>query len=112
MKKIFIAGCGGMLGDAFYNVFKEESFPYLKSLKQRLQNYRKTINETKTPFTFGSVFKVSLPISFLFYTYIEIYFRIRRILCFFTENFKIGIKGSVQFHLKDFRPLVNDQSLH
>ena len=24
MKKIFIAGCGGMLGDAFYNVFKEE----------------------------------------------------------------------------------------
>jgi dTDP-4-dehydrorhamnose reductase len=24
MKKIYIAGCGGMLGEAFYNVFKEE----------------------------------------------------------------------------------------
>ena len=22
MKKIFMSGCGGMLGDAFYNVFK------------------------------------------------------------------------------------------
>ena len=24
MKKIYIAGCGGMLGEAFYDVFKEE----------------------------------------------------------------------------------------
>ncbi len=23
-KKIYIAGCGGMLGDAFYNVFKSD----------------------------------------------------------------------------------------
>ena len=56
MKKIFIAGCGGMLGDAFYNVFKEEfeilcadintSEKWLEFLDFRnFENYYKLVNK-------------------------------------------------------------------
>ena len=58
MKKIFIAGCGGMLGDAFYNVFKEEfeilcvdintSEKWLEFLDFRnFENYYKLVNKFK-----------------------------------------------------------------
>ena len=58
MKKIFIAGCGGMLGDAFYEVFKEEfdilcvdiniSEKWLEFLDFRnFKNYYELVNKFK-----------------------------------------------------------------
>ena len=62
-KKIFIAGCGGMLGEAFYNVFKNEynliatdkvkTDEWIQILDFRNQNeYRKTVLEFKPDYLF------------------------------------------------------------
>lgn len=63
MKKIFIAGCGGMLGDAFHNVFKDEfeifcsdiitSEKWLEFLDFRnFNNYYDLVNRFKPDYLF------------------------------------------------------------
>jgi dTDP-4-dehydrorhamnose reductase len=63
MKKIFMSGCGGMLGDAFYNVFKDTyklkctdidvNEEWLEFLDFRdLAEYSKSVNEFKPDFLF------------------------------------------------------------
>jgi|TARA_B110000003_G_scaffold176143_1_gene175615 dTDP-4-dehydrorhamnose reductase len=63
MKKIFMSGCGGMLGDAFYNIFKnsyelkctdidvnEHWIEYLDF--RNLEEYKKSVNEFKPDYLF------------------------------------------------------------
>ncbi|MDA9634239.1 SDR family oxidoreductase [Pseudomonadota bacterium] len=63
MKKIFMSGCGGMLGDAFYNVFKENyelkctdidvNTDWLEYLDFRnLEEYSKSVNKFKPDYLF------------------------------------------------------------
>jgi len=63
MKKIFMSGCGGMLGDAFYNVFKENyelkctdidlNADWLEYLDFRnLEEYSKSVNKFKPDYLF------------------------------------------------------------
>jgi dTDP-4-dehydrorhamnose reductase len=63
MKKIYIAGCGGMLGDAFYKIFnkeyelkctdKEVNEPWISFLDFRdFEKYKKEVNEFKPDFLF------------------------------------------------------------
>ncbi len=63
MKKIYIAGCGGMLGEAFYKQFSEEyhlkcsdkdvNAPWLSFLDFRnFENYRKDVSDFNPDFLF------------------------------------------------------------
>ena len=63
MKKIFMSGCGGMLGDAFYSVFRDAyelkctdidlNENWLEYLDFRnLDEYSKSVNNFKPDFLF------------------------------------------------------------